>query len=192
MRAVLALLTLACLAWPTALRAEVIYGFKDDQGVLNLSNKRTDARLRPVFYFNIPRNCDRGLLQAAIARSARAHGLDPRLITAMVEVESGFSVTAVSPKGAMGPMQLMPGTARDMGLADPFDPGANIEAGTRYFKEMLDRFGEPRLALAAYNAGPARVEACRGVPEIRETKDYIAKVMGRYGGEARPSRTSGR
>jgi hypothetical protein len=176
--------------WPVPGGCDVIYGYKDEQGVLNLTNKRTDARFRPVFFFNVPRNCDRGLLSVAISRSARNHGVDPRLITAMIEVESGFSLTAVSPKGAMGPMQLMPGTARDMGLKDPFDPSGNVEAGTRYFKEMLNRFGDATLALAAYNAGPARVEACKGVPNIKETKDYVVKVMGKYRGEIPSSRST--
>jgi len=107
----------------------------------------------------------------------RRYHLDPKLIRAMVAVESGFDSAAVSPKGAEGLMQLMPGTGRDMGLGDPFDGSQNLEAGIRYFKSLLDTFGNVRLALAAYNAGPARVAKAGGVPDIPETQAYVDRVL---------------
>lgn len=113
-----------------------------------------------------------------LALSAR-YDLSPMLIEALVWQESRWREAAVSPKGARGLAQLMPMTARDLGV-DPDDPYANLEGGARYLREQLDRFGgNLELALAAYNAGPARVEAARGVPPIVETRNYVASVMAR-------------
>ena len=113
--------------------------------------------------------------------AARRHGLDPDLVVAVAAVESGFRPTAVSPKGAQGVMQLMPGTARDLGVSDPLDPAANVDAGTRYLRDLLARFdGDLSKALAAYNAGPGAVARHQGVPPYRETRDYVKKVLRRY------------
>lgn len=100
----------------------------------------------------------------------------------MVEVESGFSVRAVSPRGAIGLMQLMPATARDYGVADPFDPRQNLDAGAQHLRRLLDRYGQdPTLALAAYNAGEGSVARYRGqVPPYAETLAYVPRVLGRY------------
>lgn len=171
---------LACL--PThVLCGEVIYKYDAPGGVVHLSNRRLSKDYRPYFYMRVPRAVDPDKLLAVIRYYGRRHKVDPELVRAMVEVESGFVVEAVSPKGAQGLMQIMPGTGRDLGLTEPFEPGPNIEAGVRYMRSMLDRFGDPSLALAAYNAGPGRVSATGGVPDIPETRDYVAKVMGRYG-----------
>lgn len=113
--------------------------------------------------------------------AARRHGLDPGLVVAVAGVESGFRPTAVSPKGAQGVMQLMPGTARDLGVTDPLNPAANVDGGTRYLRDLLARFdGDLSKALAAYNAGPGAVARHKGVPPYRETQDYVKKVLGRY------------
>jgi soluble lytic murein transglycosylase-like protein len=118
-------------------------------------------------------------------------GLSPSLIKAVALVESGFDPMAVSPKGAQGLMQLMPATARQLGVRDAFDPGENLRAGATYLRKMLDEFdGNLNLALAAYNAGPAAVRRHGGVPAYRETRDYVAKVRERMGQPSRGTGTS--
>lgn len=114
----------------------------------------------------------------AIAEAARRHGIDERLLAALVWTESGFDPEARSSAGAIGLGQLMPGTAADLGV-DPTDATQNLDGAARYLRDQLDRFGDVRLALAAYNAGPARVEAAGGVPAIEETTTYVARVTGR-------------
>jgi soluble lytic murein transglycosylase-like protein len=111
-----------------------------------------------------------------IDRASSTHGVDPRLVRAVIQVESAFQSGARSPKGAMGLMQLMPETARRYAVRNPFDPAANVEAGTRYLKSLLDRF-PLNLALAAYNAGEAAVERFGGVPPYPETRAYVGRVL---------------
>lgn len=117
-------------------------------------------------------------LAQLIDRHARRTGLDPRLVHAVVKAESAFQVMARSKKGAMGLMQLMPETARDLGVRDPWDPDENVRGGTTYLRRMLDRYdGDVRLALAAYNAGPTAVDRYSGVPPYAETQAYISRIM---------------
>ncbi len=111
---------------------------------------------------------------------SRKNGLDPRLVYALIEQESRFNPTAVSPKGAQGLMQIMPDTQKLLGLTEPFDPERNIAAGTKYLKAMMDKFQTEVQALAAYNAGPGAVAKHGGVPPFDETKDYVLKVVDRY------------
>jgi len=176
--------SLFLLAVPDSTGAQTIYHYQDSSGVVHLSDIKTNAEYRPFFYFRIPAGVDRAQIAAIIGREARRYGVDASLVTAMVEVESGFQVRAVSPKGAQGLMQIMPGTAQDLKLKDKdsLDASKNIEAGTRYLRQLLDKFGgNVKLALAAYNAGPGAVSRCGGVPPIAETKSYIEKVKARYG-----------
>lgn len=115
-----------------------------------------------------------------IEGEAARHRLDARLIEAVVEAESAYFPCAVSRVGAMGLMQLMPSTAETLRVTDAFDPLQNIAAGTQYLKQMLERYkGDLAKALAAYNAGPARVDAAGGVPPIPETRDYVRRVIER-------------
>jgi hypothetical protein len=106
------------------------------------------------------------------------HHLDPDLVNSVIHAESGFNPRAVSPKGARGLMQLMPQTASNMGVSNAFDPSANVEGGTRYLRELLERYNFDLVkALAAYNAGPERVEQYHGVPPYRETRSYVARIV---------------
>lgn len=116
------------------------------------------------------------LIQSAASRV----GIKEDLLTAVMERESAFRPCAVSPKGAQGLMQLMPATARELGVADPFNPQENISAGARLLKQLLDKYkGDVQLALGAYNAGQGAVDRQGGVPPIQETKDYITNILGK-------------
>lgn len=122
---------------------------------------------------------------AKVAELAARYDLSPVLIEALVWQESRWNPYAVSPAGARGLAQLMPGTARDLGV-DPDDAFANLEGGARYLREQLDRFdGDLERALAAYNAGPGRVERAGGIPNIRETQTYVAAIMVRLSNHSR-------
>jgi soluble lytic murein transglycosylase-like protein len=117
-------------------------------------------------------------LKEMVSAASSSNNLDPDLIMILIRAESGFNANAVSPKGALGLMQLMPKTALRMGVSDPFDPAANLQGGARYLRELLDRYhNDLTRALAAYNAGPRKVEQYQGVPPYAETKMYIAKVI---------------
>ncbi len=113
-----------------------------------------------------------------IASVSEAQGVNPMLVRALIQVESKFRPTARSRKGAMGLMQLMPSTAREYNVRNPFEPKANIEAGIKHLKALIERFGSSlELGLAAYNAGPGAVEKFNGVPPYRETRDYVSRIL---------------
>ena len=115
---------------------------------------------------------------ALVSRAATNYQLSPALLHAVIHAESNGDPNIVSGKGAMGLMQLMPGTASALGVSNPFDPAQNIDGGARYLRQMLDRFGgDEHLALAAYNAGPAAVQHYSGVPPYAETQQYVTRVL---------------
>jgi len=124
-----------------------------------------------------------GLSKAGLAglidRLAAHHGVNPKLAHALVQVESNYEPRAISPKGAMGLMQLMPATARQYAVEDPFDPVQNLGAGLQHLRGLLDRFGKGResLALAAYNAGEGAVSRYGGIPPFRETQNYVRRIL---------------
>jgi len=114
----------------------------------------------------------------AVAEASDRYRLDPDLLDSVIRAESGFNPHAVSPKGAQGLMQLMPGTASKLGVPNAFDAEANVDGGTRYLRELLERYNFDLIkALAAYNAGPHRVEQYGGVPPYRETRHYVASIV---------------
>jgi hypothetical protein len=112
-----------------------------------------------------------------IDKVAREQGVDANLVKALIQVESAYQQRARSPKGAMGLMQLMPATARQYAVADPYDPQSNIEAGIKHLRMLLARFPTTAWALAAYNAGESAVERFRGVPPYPETRDYVSRIL---------------
>ena len=133
---------------------------------------------------------DKAELREMVRRVSTEQGLDPRLVDALVRVESAYNPRAVSHKGALGLMQLMPATARRLDVEDPFDPEQNVRGGVREFSRLIDRYsGSLQLALAAYNAGEGAVERYRGIPPYRETRDYVARIMTIYTGK--PYRLAG-
>jgi soluble lytic murein transglycosylase-like protein len=186
---VFALIVVACLH---AVPAQAdIYAWRDEHGRLVLSKQpapagvavRTfavhgNAALRTTAAETAAMPLERRLHTVVADHSAR-HALDPDLVRAVIRVESGWNPRAVSRKGAMGLMQLMPATAAEYGVADPFDPDENIRAGVAYLRRLVDRFdGKMELALAAYNAGPGAVEKYRRtVPPYRETRTYVKRLV---------------
>jgi len=117
-------------------------------------------------------------LADVVNQASGRYRLDPDLVNSVIKAESGFNARAVSPKGAQGLMQLMPGTASQLGVHNAFDPQANVEGGTKYLRELLERYNFDMVkALAAYNAGPQRVEQFGGVPPFYETRAYVARVV---------------
>jgi soluble lytic murein transglycosylase-like protein len=122
-------------------------------------------------------------VDAAIDQAASRHNLDPNLVRAVIKVESNFNPNAVSRKGAMGLMQLMPSTARQLRVTNPFDPEQNVDAGVRHLKALLEEYrGNVPLTLAAYNAGEGAVARSAGIPRIPETRDYVRRITALYNG----------
>lgn len=119
--------------------------------------------------------------RALAAQIAEEEGVDPALFTRLIEAESSFRPDVTSSAGAYGLAQLMPGTAAELGV-DPSDPIQNLRGGARYLRQQLDRFGDPALALAAYNAGPGNVSRYGGIPPFQETQNYVSRILGDYSG----------
>jgi hypothetical protein len=131
-------------------------------------------------------------IEAAIDQAASRHNVDPSLVRAVIKVESNFNPNAVSRKGAMGLMQLMPQTARQLKVTNPFDPQQNVDAGVRHLKMLMENYGgDVSLSLAAYNAGAGAVARSAGVPRFAETRNYVKRITQLYYGEARDGRILG-
>ena len=166
-----------------------IYSWRDASGHLVLSNKPMTGATGEVTTYAVPGPSllrttappvapkREGQYEDLIREHATQNGLSPDLVRAVIRAESGFNPRAVSPKGAMGLMQLMPATARDLGVSNPFHPGENIRGGVAYLARLMARYGQNlELALAAYNAGPGAVERYGAVPPYRETQSYVKKI----------------
>jgi soluble lytic murein transglycosylase-like protein len=122
-------------------------------------------------------------IDAAIDQAAERHNVDPNLVRSVVKVESNFNPNAVSRKGAMGLMQLMPATARSLNVSNPFDPQQNVDAGVRHLKKLLESYGgDVSLTLAAYNAGAGAVARSAGIPRFAETQNYVRRITDLYAG----------
>jgi soluble lytic murein transglycosylase-like protein len=182
----IAIAVLAAACWPATAYAQ-IYSWRDANGTLVLSDQRPaggEVRSFPVPGTKAVRSTRTAaqsasrLMDAIIERNARTHDLRPELVRAVIQTESAFNPLALSSKGAMGLMQLMPGTAEEYGVKDPYNPEENVRGGTAYLKDLLERYqGSEELALAAYNAGPGAVDRFgQTVPPFQETRDYLARV----------------
>lgn len=121
--------------------------------------------------------------QSLIDAAARSNNVDPKLYTALIEAESDFDPSCRSKAGAMGLSQLMPDTAKSLGVTDPFNPQQNLNGGAKYLRQLLDKFGAIEPALAAYNAGPGAVHKYGGVPPYPETRAYVDKILAKYQAE---------
>ena len=161
-----------------------IYMYLDSDGILHFTNTPTS----PHYKLYIKEKQKKQPAEAAMSRydhliteASQTSGISFALIKAMIRVESNFNSEAVSKKGAMGLMQIMPKNLDSLNIDDPFDPRENIMGGSLYFQRLMDRYmGKLPLALAAYNAGPTAVDRYRGIPPIKETEEYVKKVMNYY------------
>jgi soluble lytic murein transglycosylase-like protein len=167
-----------------------IYSWRDGEGRLVLSDRplATVGRTFAVREASMVRSSRpvsgrrAGEYDGMIVTHASHHGVRPELVRAVIQTESAFNPYARSAKGALGLMQLMPDTANELGVFNPFDPAENIRGGVAYLRQLLDRYSNnEELALAAYNAGPRAVDRYGAVPPYRETKNYVARVRGRTG-----------
>ena len=172
-----------------------IYKYIDENGVVCYTDTPLNKKVNKILKENSPSSSlqqkhsrtdykKRTDYHDIVHEKAATYDIDPSLIKAVINTESNWNNRAVSRKGAMGLMQLMPGTATDLNVNNPFDPEENIEGGTKYLKYLLERFnGDLTLALAAYNAGPKTVEKYGYVPPITETRQYVKKVLSQYNGK---------
>jgi soluble lytic murein transglycosylase-like protein len=189
-----ALLVAIAAVWSPVPSVAEIYKYVDQDGIIHFTNVPTQATYQPVAcpplrvmvhnYASTPsysRTYNESLFEPSIRMACGRYGMDYHLVRAVIRAESAFNHQAVSPKGAMGLMQLMPGTSRQLGVINPFDPLQNVDGGVRYLRDLLVRFNNNlALALAAYNAGPEAVEKHRGIPPYSETVFYVQRVISLY------------
>ena len=163
-----------------------IYMYIDDEGVMHFTNTPTSSDHDYKLYIREqPFNSDdfhyTDTYDDLIGDASDLYGVDSRLVKAIIKVESDFDPRAISKKGAIGLMQIMPENFQRLDIEDPFDPKQNIMGGTRYFKQLYQRFnGKLALSLAAYNAGPTAVDQYKSIPPYKETEQYVQRVLSAY------------
>jgi soluble lytic murein transglycosylase-like protein len=174
-----------------------VYEYEDETGSIHFTNVPTDPQYKMIVppktsrssrEKNLQRKYQPEDFEKIIENHSIRYGMDPKLVDAVIRVESSYNPRAISMKGAQGLMQLMPETARELGVNDPFDPSQNIEGGVRYLRYLLDFFKwDLDLALAAYNAGINRVSHYKKIPPIKETQSYVKSVKRTYRQQISPS-----
>lgn len=191
-RLLLSLSAAAAIAAAAPAAADEIYRLSAADGTVHFTNAPTDPRYRRMGlgsgtaagWLRVPGG-DASRYAVEIRRAALRYGVPEKLVTAVIRAESAFNARAVSRSGARGLMQLMPGTASELGVRNSFDPRENIDGGVRHLRAMIDRFGNNLpLALAAYNAGDKVVSAYQGIPPYPETRDYVTRVLHFFDGNA--------
>ncbi len=169
-------LGILCLALVPSFASAEVKMRQGEDGIPYIYNETSQQR--SVRLSGNLRRLASGELERWIRIHSRRHGLDRKLVQAVIQVESGYNHRARSRKGAIGLMQLMPETALELGVSDSYDPESNIRGGTLYLRRLLDLFsGDLKLALAAYNAGPTAVRRYGGIPPYQETQDYVRRVL---------------
>jgi soluble lytic murein transglycosylase len=157
-----------------------VYQFVDENGVLHFSNVPVDRRFVPLEKRSRKRTPRVRSYDSLIFDTAQEQRVPPALVKAVIAAESHFNPQAVSPKGAQGLMQLMPATARDLGVRDPLEARDNVRGGARYLRRLMNRYGDLSRTLAAYNAGPTAVDRYGGIPPYPETRQYVDRVLTYY------------
>ena len=160
-------------------RAGTIYYYKDKSGVIHFTDTPDSDKFRPFLVFSRG-DFNQTEIDGIVSRYSKYYGLDSDLIHAVIKAESDYNPKAISAAGAEGLMQIIPQTQKHLGLEDPFEADANVEAGVRYLKALICRYKKIPLALAAYNAGPSRVDRYGDIPPYRETRNYVSKVLSIY------------
>lgn len=187
---ILVVAALTLLVPPSGVLAGSMYMCREKSGAMNFTNAPVGNNCREYslsqssgirITTDAVSSSDSTAYDHDIRRIGRRYQIEPTLIKAIIQTESAFNHRAVSRRGAQGLMQLMPDTARELRVANPFNPLENIDGGTRYLRQLLDSFnGDLKLSLAAYNAGPGLVSRTGGIPNILETQQYVVKVIRQY------------